>query len=54
MKMILDDLEVVNDNYSEEELYDIGGNWACLIGCGTFCIMGGGATSYFAAVATAL
>lgn len=47
-------LNVVNNDMSSVEHYDIGGNWACLIGCGTFCIMGGGAVTYIAAVATAL
>lgn len=48
-------LQIVNENemYQQEEL-NVGGAWACVIGCGTFCIMGGGIASYIAAAASAL
>ncbi|MGL5439830.1 MAG: hypothetical protein ACRDA4_05505 [Filifactoraceae bacterium] len=49
-------LKVINEkeDVGLEEIYEIGGNWACVIGCGTFCVMGGGYTSAVAAVATAI
>ena len=33
-------LEIVNVNYKIKEKYDVGGNWACIIGCGSVCAMG--------------
>lgn len=54
MKSDICRLEVVNINTKQDESYDVGGNWACVIGCGSFCLMGGGSVSVFAAVATAL
>lgn len=47
-------LEISNEKIFDKGEFDIGGNWACVIGCGTFCYMGGGATTYIAAAATAL
>mgnify|MGYP000879911267 CR=1 FL=1 len=44
-------MTVINNNVQEEQ---VGGAWACWIGCGTFCLMGGGTVSFIAAVATAL
>ncbi|MEG0691159.1 MAG: hypothetical protein RSA01_01170 [Clostridium sp.] len=44
-------MEVINKNVQTQE---VGGVWACLVGCGSFCFMVGGATTYVAAVATAL
>lgn len=54
MKSEITKLNVINIESQHEENYDVGGNWACVIGCGTFCFMGGGSTSLVAAVATAL
>ena len=54
MKSSLFNLEVVNEKSIEMESYDVGGNWACVIGCGTFCFLGGGSTSLIAAVTAAL
>ena len=48
------ELNVVNTEMQSDDNYDVGGAWACVIGCGTFCFMGGGYTSLIAAVATAL
>ncbi len=44
-------MKIVNESIKEDQ---VGGTWACLIGCGSFCFLGGGATTYVAAVATAL
>lgn len=44
-------MEIINSEITFEE---IGGNTACIIGCGTFCFMGGGATTYIAVAAALL
>lgn len=44
-------MEIIN---LERNLEEIGGNTACIVGCGTFCFMGGGATTYIAVAATLL
>ena len=54
MRSSLFNLEVVNEKSIEMESYAVGGNWACVIGCGTFCFLGGGSTSLIAAVTAAL
>lgn len=52
---MLENLNIVNSDKSElEEELEVGGNWACVIGCGTFCIMLEGIATYIAAAATAL
>ena len=42
---------IINETAETEQ---IGGNWACVIGCGAFCIMGGGIAYAPAAIAAAL
>lgn len=47
-------LKISNGKELMNKEFDMGGNWACILGCGSFCILGGGSTSYLAVVATAL
>lgn len=52
---MLDQIKTINLNGSIfEEEFDVGGDWACVIGCASFCFIGGGSTTYIAMVATAL
>ena len=48
-------MEIINgEGLLVGEENEVGGDWACIIGCGTFCVMTGGNASYIAVVATAL
>lgn len=48
------EIMVLNGNEETTIKEDVGGNWACVIGCGSFCILTGGSASVIATVATAL
>lgn len=51
---MLNQIEIVNIDMQNTKEFDVGGNWACIIGCGSFCIIGSGYTSYVAVATTAL
>ena len=50
----MEKIEIINSEALEGEKYDVGGDWACIVGCGSFCIILAGIASYVATVTTAL
>lgn len=44
-------MEILNKDIQQEQ---VGGDWACLLGCGAFCLVGGGTAAFVAAFATVL
>ena len=50
----MEKIEIINSEALEAEKYDVGGDWACIVGCGSFCILLAGIASYVATVTTAL
>lgn len=45
-------MEILSNGIVEGE--QVGGDWACWLGCGSFCLIGGGTTSFVASIATVL
>lgn len=41
-----------NENSTLDGTYEIGGDWACIIGCSSFCIIGSAIQAAYIAVAT--
>lgn len=53
-RIMVSQLNIINTNEPNMIENDVGGDWACILGCGSFCFIFAGSASYIATVTTAL
>ena len=53
-RIMVSQLNIINTNEPNMIENDVGGDWACILGWGSFCFIFAGSASYIATVTTAL